>query len=210
MGETALLAQCQLPDIDLANRLVLALGRTIDSEKIVGVKPCVIGIASVLVRYDPLEQSPIQIEQHIAQLTLNLEPMPATPEHIIEIPVVFGGERGIDLPDVAQTLNLTQAQVITHLCAKPLRVMAIGFAMGHPYLGPLPAVLYLPRRATPRPKVPPGSVAIAAGMANIYPVALPGGWHIIGHTDVSVFDPYRNTQPSLLAAGDGVLFINKD
>ena len=77
----------------------------------------------------------------------------------------------------------------------------IGFAPGYPYIGPLPALLTVPRRATPRAAVPAGSVAIAAGMAGIYPARLPGGWHLIGRTTAKLFDSAR-AEPSLLRAGD--------
>jgi inhibitor of KinA len=82
----------------------------------------------------------------------------------------------------------------------------IGFAPGFPYIGPLPATLTLPRRATPRPAVPAGSVALAAGFTGIYPARLPGGWHLIGQTDLVLFDPQR-TPPALLQPGDRVQFI---
>jgi KipI family sensor histidine kinase inhibitor len=83
--------------------------------------------------------------------------------------------------------------------------MAIGFAPGFPYLGPLPELLRLPRRSTPRTRVPAGSVAIAADMTGIYPAVLPGGWHLIGRTPLRLFDPHASP-PSLLAPGDGVQF----
>jgi KipI family sensor histidine kinase inhibitor len=82
----------------------------------------------------------------------------------------------------------------------------IGFAPGYPYLGGLPPRLHLPRRATPRKAVPPGSVAIAAGMTGIYPARLPGGWHLIGRTDQRLFDPQAD-RPCLLDPGDDVRFV---
>jgi inhibitor of KinA len=85
----------------------------------------------------------------------------------------------------------------------------IGFAPGFPYLGGLDARLALPRRATPRARVEPGSVAIANGQTAIYPFATPGGWHVIGRTPLALFDPVR--QPaSLLQAGDRVAFVPVD
>jgi KipI family sensor histidine kinase inhibitor len=107
---------------------------------------------------------------------------------------------------VAATLGLAPAEVVALLVAAPLRVMMIGFAPGYPYLGPLPAALQLPRRATPRQRVPAGSVAIAAGLAGIYPAALPGGWHLVGRTDARLFDPQADP-PALLAPGDYVQFV---
>ncbi|MGV2341407.1 MAG UNVERIFIED_CONTAM: allophanate hydrolase subunit 1 [Planctomycetaceae bacterium] len=79
------------------------------------------------------------------------------------------------------------------------------FCAGFPYLAGLPEVLHLPRRATPRLTVPAGSVAIAGGLAGIYPQASPGGWHLLGRTSLSLFDP-RKSPPCLLQTGDEVRF----
>jgi KipI family sensor histidine kinase inhibitor len=84
-------------------------------------------------------------------------------------------------------------------------VRFLGFAPGFAYLGPLDPSLVLARRADPRPRVPAGSVAVAGDQTAIYPLDTPGGWHLIGRTDVLVFDPARDP-PSLLAPGDRVRF----
>ncbi|MCX6943358.1 MAG: carboxyltransferase domain-containing protein, partial [Opitutales bacterium] len=84
-------------------------------------------------------------------------------------------------------------------------VHAMGFAPGFPYLGGLPAKLSVPRRATPRPAVPAGSVGIGGAQTGIYPLATPGGWQIIGRTPLALFRPGA-TEPALLRVGDGVKF----
>jgi KipI family sensor histidine kinase inhibitor len=81
----------------------------------------------------------------------------------------------------------------------------LGFAPGFAYLGPPPEALRLPRREQPRPRVPVGAVAIAGSQTAVYPVATPGGWHLIGQTDAVVWDA-RRTRPALLLAGDAVRF----
>lgn len=207
MGEAALLIECDEPDMGLANRLVLSLSKAIDRTKLSGVMPAVPAIASLIVRFDPLVQSPVLIEAAVDRLARYLEPAPEIPDRIVEIPTRFGGEWGEDLPKVADTLGLAQADIIETLCERPYRVMCIGFAVGHPYIGPLPPALHLPRRSTPRSSVPKGRVAMAAGLANVYPAQLPGGWHLVGHTELSLFDPNRAHRPSLLVAGDGVRFV---
>jgi KipI family sensor histidine kinase inhibitor len=85
------------------------------------------------------------------------------------------------------------------------RVFVTGFVPGWGYLGVLDQRLRLPRRATPRTRVPAGSVAIAESQTGVYPSATPGGWHLIGSTDVQMFDP-QQTPPSLLSVGDRVKF----
>ena len=86
-----------------------------------------------------------------------------------------------------------------------LRVLFCGFAPGFAYLGDLPPELRVERLATPRTRTPAGSVAIAGSMSAIYPADLPGGWRVIGHTDVALFDPHSD-RPALLVPGDRVRF----
>ncbi len=112
----------------------------------------------------------------------------------IEIPVRYGGP---DLPEVAGRLNLPESEVIRLHAGTVYTVFMIGFLPGFPYLGPLPAALELPRRDTPRLRVPAGSVAIAGRQTGIYPQTSPGGWHLIGSTDFSLFDPGQRPPASL-------------
>ena len=120
---------------------------------------------------------------------------------VVDVPVVYGGELGPDLNDVALACGLDPEDVCQRHAAVEYVVCFVGFLPGFPYLGPLDTRLRLPRRATPRPKVPPGSVAIAGEYSGIYPWASPGGWHIIGRTDMSLFDSRRDaTDPA--DAGD--------
>lgn len=85
-------------------------------------------------------------------------------------------------------------------------VYMIGFQPGFPYLGGLPKCLHTPRRATPRTVVPAGSVGIGGAQTGIYPFASPGGWQLIGHTKLALFDK-NQAQPTLLQAGDTVKFV---
>ena len=82
----------------------------------------------------------------------------------------------------------------------------VGFSPGQPYIGGLDAKLSVPRRATPRVRMPRGSIAIANAQTCVYPYETPGGWSIIGRTPLTVFDPLRE-QPSLFAPGDRVRFF---
>lgn len=125
------------------------------------------------------------------------------------LPVTYGGEAGPDLENVANTLNLTPKEVIelhTSLCFK---VLFLGFLPGFGYLGHLPDSLKLPRMSTPRSKVPAGSVAIAESLTAIYPSESPGGWHILGRTEQSLFTP-NSESPSLFQPGDQVQFTVKE
>lgn len=118
----------------------------------------------------------------------------------VVLPVRWDGE---DLDAVAARVGWTRAQVIEELMQTPLTVEAIGFQPGFPYMtgltGPLAEI---PRRETPRPQVPAGSVAIANGMVGVYPRACPGGWWLVGTCLVSMVD--EETEDVRLAAGDQV------
>ena len=204
MGEAALLAEAGTASPE-TSRLVFALVDALERAPLPGQLASVPGIASVLVRFDPLRVTAETIEQRLWALLATLEPRPAARARILTIPVVYGGPDGPDLADVAAQLGLTPAEVVAEHCRHVYDVLMIGFAPGFPYIGPVPERLHLPRRATPRTAVPAGSVALAAGLTGIYPARLPGGWHLIGRTPLRLFDPGRDP-PALLAAGDGVRF----
>lgn len=103
----------------------------------------------------------------------------------LECPVRFDGE---DLAMVAAHAGLSQHDLVALLESLTLEVAFCGFAPGFGYLRGLPEILHLPRRDTPRPRVPAGSVAIAAGYAAIYPHASPGGWHLLGTCSMPLWD----------------------
>jgi len=120
-----------------------------------------------------------------------------------EIPVCYDGT---DLEEIAEQVGLSTDEVIALHSGADYTVAAVGFSPGFPYLSGLPERLNVPRRKTPRLAVPAGSVAIAGGQAGIYPFTSPGGWHVLGRTGVTLFDPAL-TPPALLTAGDRVRFV---
>jgi KipI family sensor histidine kinase inhibitor len=129
----------------------------------------------------------------------------SAPTRIVEIPVCYGGEYGPDLDQVAAHAGKLPREVISLHSGAEYVVQAIGFSPGFPYLGGLPAELAAPRRATPRPSVPAGSVGIGGAQTGIYPLETPGGWNLIGRTPRRLFDASR-AEPALLGAGDHVRF----
>ena len=124
----------------------------------------------------------------------------------IAIPVCYGGEFGPDLDDVARAHETTADAIVAEHTSRDYVVAMIGFLPGFPYLEGLGEALHTPRRDTPRTNVPAGSVGIGGASTGIYPFASPGGWHVIGRTPRTLFDPQR-TPASLLAAGDRVRFM---
>lgn len=123
----------------------------------------------------------------------------------VVIPVSYGGHRGPDLADVASAGRMSVEQAIHLHGSATYRVDFLGFAPGFPYLSGLPPELHMPRLSSPRPRVPSGSVAIASHYSGIYPADAPGGWRLIGHTPLRLFDP-RKIPPALLSPGDQVRF----
>ncbi len=134
------------------------------------------------------------------------------PEPVKEIPVIYDGQ---DLERVSRAHDLTTAE-FCRLHAEPIyKVYMLGFAPGFPYLGDLDARLHTPRLATPRARVPAGSVAIGGQHTGIYTVDSPGGWNIIGHTPLKIFDPIRSSSDNaeamfLLKQGDRVKFVKSN
>lgn len=122
---------------------------------------------------------------------------------VVEVPVVYDGE---DLPEVARLTGLSEGEVVQRHTAPDYLVAFLGFAPGFPYLVGLDPSLHVPRRSTPRTRVPAGSVGLAGPQTGIYPQPTPGGWQLIGRTDVVLFEPERDP-PALLAAGDRLRFV---
>lgn len=125
---------------------------------------------------------------------------------LVEIPVRYGGEWGPDLADIAAHTGLNVDEIIRIHSEAEYTVFFIGFQPGFAYLGGMPAELTTPRRSSPRQTVPAGSVAIGGAQTGVYPKTSPGGWQILGHTDVVLFDPSRD-EPSLWMPGDRVKFV---
>ena len=177
----------------------------IEESEILGVVDVVPAYASVTVHYDPLRVGYADLRSRLLALAGSGQPTAVgnagSRSHTIQ--VRYDGE---DLADVAARVGLTTGDVIAIHTATEYRVFVIGFVPGFAYLGVLDSRLVIPRREAPRKRVPPGSVAIAEAQTGIYPSATPGGWHLIGTTDVRMFDPARS-EPALFAVGDRVRFV---
>ena len=195
-GEFALLVELESAD---AARALAAAMRVEPPE---GVLEAVPGLASLLIELDPRSAN---VERITAELERRLrEPLPAPPAgRLHTIPVAYDGP---DLADVAELTGLAPSAVAALHASIELRVLFCGFAPGFAYLGDLPPALRVERLATPRTRTPAGSVAIAGPMTGIYPADRPGGWRVIGHADLDLFDPRRDP-PALLAPGDRVRFV---
>ncbi len=135
----------------------------------------------------------------------NLDKINEKEARLIEIPVSFDKEFALDLEFIAATNKLTPKEVITIFTAQTYRVYMLGFLPGFAYMGEVSEKIATPRKSSPRLKVPKGSVGIAGRQTGIYSFESPGGWQIIGKTDVELFTPEAET-PTFLQAGDLVKF----
>jgi inhibitor of KinA len=187
------------------NRCVQQLMLQLRQARQAGVRELAPGYRSLLVVFDPLTIAPAELKERITQIAAQKGSGGLPKAKLITVPVFYGGDYGPDLEGVAGHLGIATDDVIRRHTETIYRVYMIGFTPGYPYMGELPADLAVPRRSTPRTRVPKGSVGIAQRQTGIYPVQSPGGWQIIGWTPIELFDPAR--QPSsLLEMGDRVKF----
>ena len=168
------------------------------------------GYASLLVPIDPLTLDPGDAAERLAALAADAITATDRGEErsrpAVDIPTRYGGEDGPDLAEVATVAGLRPADVVELHASVVYRVYLLGFAPGFAYLGRVPAEIATPRRATPRTKVAAGSVGIADDQTAVYPFDTPGGWQLIGRTEVRMWDLGRDP-PALLAPGDRVRFV---
>jgi inhibitor of KinA len=200
LGDAALLAELGTRLDTALNTRAIALAAVLKKRR--DVRQAIAGYASVTIHFDPDQTTYDALTAAIKRLATKRPPT-AEPGRLHRIPVVYDGP---DIEEVAATLGMSAAK-IAEIHARPIyRVFLVGFVPGWAYLGPLPEALELPRRHVPRTKVPAGSVAIAGRQSGIYPLASPGGWHLIGRTSVKLFLPDLDP-PCLFRAGDRVKFF---
>lgn len=141
------------------------------------------GFGKLLVHYRPDRIDPLTLEQALSKALRRAVATDAQEtQSVIEIPVCYDPRVAPDLAHVATYADLSIDAVVALHCSVEYRVLAVGFALGFAYMGPLPAPIQLPRKRTPRTQVPAGSVAIAEAQTTVYPIDTPGGWHLIGRT----------------------------
>ncbi|BAL85290.1 putative allophanate hydrolase subunit 1 [Actinoplanes missouriensis 431] len=196
VGASALLIEC--PDATRVEDWRAELWRRRETGELEAVD-IVPGARTVL-----LDGVPTGTEERLA----GWEPAPGgtrDPGPLVEVPATFDGA---DLPDVAEIWQVSVEEAVKRLVETPLTVAFCGFAPGFAYLRGLPEAWSVPRLPAPRPRVPAGSIALAAGYAGIYPTASPGGWRLVGHTPLTIFE-VRREQPALLTPGTRVKLVQQ-
>ncbi len=203
LGETALCLECGAPVSLAVQQGIWQLAAQWRGQP--GILEAVPGMNNLLLEYEPECWQFAALASALQEQWAGLQPQ-AVSGRLLEIPVRYGGEWGPDLAAVATHCRLEPAEVIRLHSQAEYQVYFLGFMPGFAYLAGLPDALATPRRATPRLRIPAGAVAIGGAQTGVYPQVSPGGWQIIGQTDLALFDADRSP-PSLWQPGDRVRFL---
>jgi inhibitor of KinA len=207
-GDSLLIIELENTIDPHVNQRAIALADAIETLRIGGVTDVVPTYRSVGVYFDPVRTHHDRLIALLDQCTHRADVV-ASEHRLVEVPVVYGGAFGPDLASVAEQTQLTEDEVIRRHVSIVYRVYMLGFVPGFAYMGTVDERLRLPRRQTPRLRVPACSVAIASFQTGIYPADTPGGWWILGRSVMKPFDTERK-DPFLFRAGDSVRFVSVD
>ena len=190
------------PDI---NRKIRAFKIAVEKSGIPGIVETVPTYRSMLVHYKPEVIGYKAITEKFKSLMGTLDNIEIPPPTVIEIPVLYGGEMGPDIENVASHNGKTVEEVIKIHTSQEYLIYMIGFIAGFPYLGGMSKEIATPRLKEPRVKIDGGSMGIAGEQTGIYPLDSPGGWQLIGRTPLKLYDAERE-KPVLLEAGQYIKF----
>jgi len=181
---------------------VLALDQALQDRRPIGLVSTVTAYGALLCHYDAAATDPARLEDAIRELEGKVEASIPSGA-IVDIPTRYDGP---DLPEVALRTNLTPADVIERHAGREYLVYCVGFAPGFTYCGAIPDEIAVPRLASPRLRVPAGSIGIAGRQTGIYAVESPGGWNLIGRTALRLLDPAADP-PARFRPGDRLRFL---
>ena len=178
------------------NQQVRSFAVAAEAAHIPGVVELVPTYRSVTVHYRPEVIGYARLYEQLDRILNSMQEEDIPPAGEIRVPVLYGGEFGPDLKNVAELHHMSEAEVIRLHTAPDYLIYMLGFLPGFCYLGGLDPQLNTPRLTTPRVSIPAGSVGIAGSQTGIYPLASPGGWQLIGQTPLRLYDPRRD--PAIL------------
>ncbi len=191
-----------------ANRAALAFRAALESDPPEGVEEISSSLVSAYLRFDPLALSHAALESKLRGLMASRDWLQADLPHgrrLHRIPTVYGGTLAPQLAEAAAEAGMSAADAVASLSTARVRVTALGFAPGQPYLGELPETWNIPRQQGLTPRVPKGALVLAIRQFVIFSVTAPTGWRHVGQTAAPLFRMGAE-RPFLLAPGDEVEF----
>ncbi len=205
-GDSALIIELGNEISPIINYNLKKITDYLDSLNHKAIKDLLPTYRSIIVYYDPMMISFDELKEMVEKnCAADDSQMLSVKKEIIEVPVLYGGEYGPDIENIASHNNLTIEEVIDIHTSGEYLVYMLGFTPGFPYLGGMDKRIATPRLTTPRTKIPAGSVGIAGEQTGLYPIESPGGWQLLGRTPLNFFDSAKEN-PFIVAAGQYIKF----
>lgn len=205
-GDSALIIELGNEISPIINYNLKKITDYLDSLNHKAIKDLLPTYRSIIVYYDPMMVSFDELKEMVEKnCVVDDSQMVSVKKEIIEVPVLYGGEYGPDIENIASHNNLTIEEVIDIHTSGEYLVYMLGFTPGFPYLGGMDKRIATPRLTTPRTKIPGGSVGIAGEQTGLYPIESPGGWQLLGRTPLNFFDSVKEN-PFVVAAGQYIKF----
>jgi len=206
MGDSAIQIEFGQEIAPAVNARITAFVGLVKAQRIEGIIDMIPAFCTLLVNYDPRIVGYKELLCRLDELMKLDVQVQESSSKVFEIPVLYGGESGPDLENVARLAGLSVDEVIEIHSGCDYLIYMLGFMPGFPYLGGLDARIHTPRLTEPRLRIPSGSVGIGGAQTGIYPLTSPGGWQLLGRTPVKTYDPNRGV-PILFDAGDYIRFV---
>ena len=206
VGDATLVVEFEERIDPAVNARAVATAEALRTAAIAGVRDVVPTYRSVAVYFDPLLTDHAGLVRRLEEAAVRPASAESDAHALIRVPVCYGDDFGPDLPDIARFAHATEEEVVGLHTGTIYRVFMLGFTPGFAYMGLVDSRIAVPRRETPRIRVPRGSVCVAGVQTSVHPVEAPSGWHLIGRTPVRPFDLSR-ADPFLFRAGDDVRFV---
>jgi inhibitor of KinA len=210
VGDATLVVEFEERIDPAVNARAIAAADALRAAAIAGVRDVVPTYRSVAVYFDPLLTDHGGLVRRLEEAAVSPARSEGRRPALIRVPVCYGGgDFGPDLPDIARFAHASEAEVVKIHTGTTYRVFMLGFMPGFAYMGLVDSRIAVPRRDTPRVRVPRGSVCVAGVQTSVHPVEAPSGWHLIGRTPIRPFEPARR-DPFLMKPADEVQFYAID